>query len=75
MKSAVAGIATGWSASSTATRPRSNKPAPNQVFLMPAPGIYEEGKIDPFIDNDPISRGVQPGILYATDRAPAAEDE
>ena len=53
----------------------SNKPAPNQVFLMPAPGIYEEGKIDPFIDNDPISRGVQPGILYATDRAPAAEDD
>ena len=42
---------------------------------MPAPGIYEEGKIDPFIDNDPISRGVQPGILYATDRAPAAEDD
>ena len=53
----------------------SNKPAPNQVFLMPAPGIYEEGKIDPFIDNDPISRGVQPGILYATDRAPAAEGD
>ena len=52
-----------------------NKPKPNQVFLMPAPGIYEEGKIDPFIDNDPISRGEQPGILYATDRAPAAEDD
>ena len=52
-----------------------NKPKPNQVFLMPAPGIYEEGKIDPFIDNDPISRGVQPGILYATDRAPAAQDD
>ena len=52
-----------------------NKPKPNQVFLMPAPGIYEEGKIDPWIDNDPISRGVQPGILYATDRAPAAEDD
>ena len=53
----------------------SNKPAPTQVFLMPAPGIYEDGKIDPFIDNDPISRGVQPGILYATDRAAAAEDD
>ena len=52
-----------------------NKPKPNQVFLMPAPGIYEEGKIDPWIDNDPISRGVQPGILYATDRAVAAEDD
>ena len=52
-----------------------NKPKSNQVFLMPAPGIYEEGQIDPFVDNDPISRGVQPGILYATDRAPAAEDD
>ena len=52
-----------------------NKPKPNQVFLMPAPGIYEEGKIDPFVDNDLISRGAQRGILYATDRAPAAEDD
>ena len=52
-----------------------NKPKPNEVFLMPAPGIYEEGKIEPWIDNDPISRGVQPGILYATDRAVAADDD
>ena len=43
----------------------------NQILLMPAPDVYEEGKIDPFIDNDPISRGVPPGILYATDREPA----
>ncbi len=43
----------------------------NQILLMPAPDVYEEGKIDPFIDNDPISRGVPPGILYATDRKPA----
>ena len=49
----------------------SNEPKPNQVMLMPAPAIYEEGKIDPFTDNDPVSRGVQPGILYATDRAVA----
>jgi hypothetical protein len=38
---------------------------------MPAPDIYEDGRIDPFIDDDPISRGLQPGILYATDRRPA----
>lgn len=50
-----------------------NKPKPNRVFLMPAPGIYEEGQIDPFVDNDPISKGVQPGVLYATDRAVAKE--
>ncbi len=42
-----------------------------QIFLMPAPDVYEEGEIDPFIDNDPISRGVPPGILFATDRKPA----
>jgi len=52
-----------------------NKPKPNQVFLMPAPGIYEEGGIDPFIDNDPISEGLQPAVLYATDRAVAAPDD
>src|SRR5690606_14555790 len=50
----------------------------SQISLMPAPDVYEEGKIDPFLDNDPISRGHQPMVLYATDRAPAgpdAEDE
>ncbi len=47
----------------------------NQVLLMPAPDVYEEGEIDPFIDNDPVSRGVHPGILYATDREPAGPDE
>ena len=52
-----------------------NKPKPNQVFLMPAPGIYEEGRIDPFIDNDPIGKGLQPAVLYATDRAVAAPDD
>ena len=51
-----------------------NKPRPDQILLMPAPGVYEEGRIDPFTDNDPISRGVEPGILYATDRAPAGPD-
>lgn len=45
------------------------------VFLMPAPDVYEDGEIDPWIENDPISRGVPPGILYATDRAPAEPDD
>jgi esterase/lipase superfamily enzyme len=52
-----------------------SQPKPNQIFLMPAPGVYAEGAIDPFIDNDPIGRGVQPGILYATDRKRAAPDD
>lgn len=42
----------------------------SQISLMPAPEVYEEGKIDPFLDNDPISRGQHPSLLYATDRAP-----
>lgn len=52
-----------------------NKPKPDQVFLMPAPGIYEEGQIHPFIDNDPIGEGLQPAVLFATDRAVAAPDD
>ncbi|HLT91550.1 MAG TPA: alpha/beta hydrolase [Woeseiaceae bacterium] len=47
----------------------------SQISLMPAPEVYEEGKIDPFLDNDPISRGELPQLLYATDRAPAAADD
>lgn len=43
-----------------------------QLNLMPAPDIYDDGNIDPFVDDDPISAGMQPDILYATDRAPAA---
>ncbi len=48
---------------------------PNQVLLMPAPDVYDEGNIDPFVDNDPISAGGEPRMLYATDRAPAGPDD
>lgn len=47
----------------------------DQILLMPAPDVYEEGAIDPFVDNDPIVQGGHPGVLYATDRAPAAEGD
>ena len=53
----------------------SNKPKPDQIFLMPAPDVYETGQIDPFIDNDPISLGENPGILFATDRKRAGPDD
>lgn len=43
-----------------------------QLDLMSAPEIYTDGGIDPFIDNDPISRESPPDVLFATDRAPAA---
>jgi esterase/lipase superfamily enzyme len=52
-----------------------NKPKSNQIFLMPAPDVYEEGKIDPFIELGPIAEGSHPGILFATDRKPAAPDD
>ena len=52
-----------------------NKPKSDQVFLMPAPGIYEQGDIDPFVDNDTIAIGGVPDILYATDRRPATGDD
>lgn len=52
-----------------------NKPKNNQIFLMPAPGIYEEGDLDPFIDQDPISLKGVASVLYATDREPADADD
>ena len=52
-----------------------NKPKPDQVFLMPAPDVYEEGDIDPFDGNERIVNGEIPRILYATDRQPATVDD
>ena len=52
-----------------------NKPKPNQVFLMPAPDVYEEGDIDPFDGNERIVADDIRGILYATDRAPATGED
>ena len=47
----------------------------NQIFLMPAPDIYDTGAIDPFTDTHPMEEIPYGGILYATDRKPAAEDD
>jgi len=43
---------------------------PNQIFLMPAPDIYDTGVIDPFTDTNPLEQIPYEGILYATDREP-----
>jgi esterase/lipase superfamily enzyme len=43
---------------------------PKQLFLMPAPDIYDTGAIDPFTDADPMELMPYKGILYATDRKP-----
>jgi len=46
-----------------------------QLDLMPAPDVYADGSIDPFIDNDPIGRESPPDVLFATDRAPASPED
>ena len=47
----------------------------NQIFLMPAPDVYDTGAIDPFTDFDPITTIPYEGMLYATDRKPAEEGD
>jgi len=53
----------------------SNKPPADQVFLMPAPAVYGEGRIDPFASSSAPADRPPPCILYATDRAPTTEPE
>jgi len=50
---------------------------PYQVELMPAPEVYTSGTVDPFsgIENIADERVPYRGILYATDRRPAGEEE
>jgi esterase/lipase superfamily enzyme len=49
---------------------------PYQVELMPAPEVYTSGTVDPFsgIENIADERVPYRGILYATDRKPAEEE-
>jgi len=47
----------------------------NQIFLMPAPDVYDAGAIDPFTDFNPIGAIPYKGMLYATDRLPAEDGD
>jgi len=47
----------------------------HQIDLMPAPEIYDQGVIDPFIDEDPGHHLPYQGMLYATNRQPATKDD
>jgi len=47
----------------------------DQIDLMPAPDVYGDGLINPLPENDPIANLPYKGILYATDRRPAGEDD
>jgi hypothetical protein len=43
----------------------------DQIMLMPAPDVFDQGDWDPFTDRNPIKDIPYGGILYATDRLPA----
>ncbi len=47
----------------------------DQVNLMPAPDVYGDGLINPLPEINPIPNIPYKGILYATDRQPASEDD
>ena len=53
----------------------SNKPL--QIEMMPAPEVYANSTVDPFLDLEKIGGERMPyrGILYATDRKPAGKKE
>jgi len=44
-----------------------------EIDMMPSPDVFEEGTVDPFIGAIPADELPYDGMLYATDRKPAAE--
>ena len=46
----------------------------NELMLMPAPDVFDQGDWDPFTDRDPVKDIPYGGMLYATDREPAREE-
>ncbi len=47
----------------------------DEVDLMPAPDVYGDGLLDPLPDSSPYGEIPYKGILYATDREPAAPED
>ena len=47
----------------------------DQIELMPAPDVYGDGLLNPLPDTSPFDRIPYDGILYATDRSPATEED
>jgi esterase/lipase superfamily enzyme len=47
----------------------------DRVELMPAPQVFDDGRLNPLPQDPPYERLPYDGILYATDRAPAAADD
>jgi esterase/lipase superfamily enzyme len=47
----------------------------DQIELMPAPDVYGDGLLNPLPDTSPFDRIPYDGILFATDRSPATEED
>ena len=47
----------------------------DQIALMPAPDVYGDGLLNPLPETNPFDRIPYDGILFATDRAPATEED
>ncbi len=50
-------------------------PPVDQIELMPAPDVYGDGMLDLLPETNPFSAVPYEGILFATDRMPAGEDD
>jgi esterase/lipase superfamily enzyme len=46
-----------------------------QINLLPTPDAYSNGLVNPFTDNSPVGDMPYRGVLYATDRKPAAPED
>jgi len=47
----------------------------DQIDLMPAPDVYGDGLLNPLPETSPFERIPYDGILFATDRSPATEQD
>ncbi len=47
----------------------------DQIELMPAPDVYGDGLLNPLPETNPFERIPYDGILFATDRSPATEED
>jgi pimeloyl-ACP methyl ester carboxylesterase len=47
----------------------------DEIQLMPAPDVYGDGMLNPLPDTNPFDRIPYDGILFATDRSPATEQD
>ena len=47
----------------------------DELLLMPAPDVYYDGLLDPLPETDPMEKIPYGGVLYATDRKPALDED